>query len=193
MYNSSMLLRRISVIVMVGSLSTLGSVSGLQAQAAKDDAVLQLPRLSIADLQFEGAFRLPASTYGASSLNYSQGPLEYNPASHSIFIVGHSHHQAIAEFGVPPLVQSTNLAELNMAGAPTQVFTSILGGVSGGNTQNIDRVGGMELVTGPNGVELLVNAYEYYDAPGDNTHSTLVLRNPGRASGAVASFNNTSF
>jgi hypothetical protein len=34
----------------------------------------------------------------------------------------------------------------------------------------------MLYVSGPNGPELLVNAYEYYDAPGDNRLSMLVVR-----------------
>ena len=109
-------------------------------------AAAALPRIAFDDFVYEGAFRLPASTFGASSLNYSQGPIEYNAASSSLFIVGHSHHQAIAEFPVPPLVVSTSLADLNMAGDPLQPFARVLSRVSGGNPQNIDRIGGMKLI-----------------------------------------------
>ncbi len=35
----------------------------------------------------------------------------------------------------------------------------------------MDRVGGMAYVDG----QLIVNTYEYYDAPGDNTVSTCVI------------------
>ena len=136
-----------------------------------------LPRLEIDDFQYRGAFRLPATTFGDSSLNYAQGPIEYYPANNSLFIVGHSHHQAIAEFRVPALNSSETLSELNMAASPIQVFSQVLNRPTGGNTQDINRIGGLKIFAGPSGPELVVNAYEYYDAPGDNTHTTLVLRN----------------
>jgi hypothetical protein len=117
----------------------------------------QLPLLHIDDLHYVGAFRLPDDTFGASSLNYSQGPLEYDAANHSIYVVGHSHHQAIAEFAVPALVCSTNIAELNMSGAPLQDFARILDRTTHGNPQNLDRIGGMEFFTGASGRKLLVN------------------------------------
>lgn len=132
-----------------------------------------LPRLAVAMLQYEGAFRLPADEFGASSLNYSEGPLVYNPARNSIFIVGHNHQQALAEFAVPALVKSTTLAELNMASAPLQNFVTVLDRTSGGNPQALDVIGGLGLLDG----QLVVNAYEYYDASTDNTHTTLIVRN----------------
>ena len=122
-------------------------------------------------------------------MNYSEGPIEYNTNNHSLFIVGHSHHQAIAEFAIPQLVQSGNINDLNMAANPIQEFSTVLNRTSGGNPQNINRIGGMELISGPNGWELIVNAYEYYDAPADNSHATMVIRNPKNlASSNIAGF-----
>ena len=63
-----------------------------------------------------------------------------------------------------------------MAAAPLQSFTTVLGRAKSGNTQNIDRIGGLQYVNGSNGPELLVNAFEYYDADGDVTHTTLAIR-----------------
>ncbi len=136
----------------------------------------ELPLLSVSDIVYNGAFRLPATTYGPSSLNYSEGPLEYNGSDHSIFIVGHAHHQNIAEFQIPTLSNSTELTELKMAGAPKQVFTPILDRATGGNPQALDRIGGMEYFSNVNPPQLLINTYEYYDAPGDNTQTTLIAR-----------------
>jgi hypothetical protein len=90
--------------------------------------------------------------------------------------VGHSHQQAVAEFAIPELVDSKVLTKLNMANAPLQPFAKILNRASGGNPQGNNRIGGMLCVSGPAGSELLVNAYEYYDAPADNTLSMLVIR-----------------
>ena len=68
----------------------------------------ELPLFQVAHLQYKGAFRLPAETFGASSTNYAQGPIAYNPDNHSLFVVGHAHDQAIAEFAIPELVGSTH-------------------------------------------------------------------------------------
>lgn len=137
----------------------------------------KLPLLSIKGLQYVGAFRLPSRKYGKSDLNFSQGPIAFNPDKQSLFIVGHSHQQAIAEFAIPELVASKVLTKLNMAGEPIQPFAPILSRPSGGNPDGNNRIGGMMYVPGPNGPELLVNTYEYYDAPANNTLSMLVMRN----------------
>ena len=120
-----------------------------------------LPLLHFSSIHYRGAFRLPASTFGLSSLNYSEGPLEYNGNNHSIFIVGHAQQQNIAEFSIPKIVNSTVLADLKMASAPLQAFTPVLERASGGNPQSLDRIGGMEFVDSPSGPQLVINAYEY--------------------------------
>ncbi len=136
----------------------------------------KLPLLHLSDMQYEGAFRLPASTYGTSSLNYSQGPVEYNSANHSIFIVGHAHHQNIAEFAIPRIIKSSTLTDLKMASSPLQDFTPVLDRATSGNPQALDRIGGMEFIRNGNASQLIINAYEYYDAPGNNTQTTLIAR-----------------
>jgi len=67
-----------------------------------------------------------------------------------------------------------------MAGDPIQRFVTILNRASGGNPDGNNRIGGMLYVSGPDGPQLLVNTYEYYDAPGDNTLSMLVIRDANR-------------
>ncbi len=159
----------------------MASASSLVMSLFAGSAVAQssAPLLDIRDLRFEGAARLPASEFNGSSMNYSEGLLEYDPASNSILIVGHAHHQALAEFALPPLVQSDVLSELNMAAPPMQGFDGVLGRMTGGNPQGLNRIGGLELLDTAAGRRLLVNAYEYYDAPGDNTHTSLLLDDPG--------------
>lgn len=138
--------------------------------------IANLPFFDINQLEYEGAFRLPAATFGVSSLNYSEGPIEYNPDNHSIFIVGHDWEQAIAEFTVPDLVNSASITDLNMADPPLQTFSTVLDRTPDGNPQNINQIGGLKYVANSTPPALIVNAYEYYDAPGDNTVTTLILR-----------------
>ncbi|MCB0338386.1 MAG: hypothetical protein KDD53_02225, partial [Bdellovibrionales bacterium] len=158
---------------LVAVIITIAELAGFDAIAQTPQS---LPRISISDFEYQGAFRLPADDFGESNLNYSQGPIAFNPASNSIFIVGHTYDQAIAEFNIPAIVKSSTLTDLNMCDAPIQNFTSVLDSISGGNPQGIDRIGGIALISGPNGDELLVNGYEYYDAAADNSHTSFVIR-----------------
>ena len=144
-----------------------------------------LPLVAMEELQYVGAFRLPADEFGISSMNYSEGPLAYSPARDSILIVGHSHQQAVAEFTVPGIVNSTELADLPMAVAPRQTFATVLDRTPDGNPESLDRIGGLAVIPGADHDELLVNAYEYYDAPGDNTLTTLVVRDATDLAGAT--------
>lgn len=138
-----------------------------------------LPLFHISDLTYEGGFRLPASQYGASSLNYSQGPIAYNKNNNSLFIVGHVYDQAIAEFSIPSLIISDSLSLLNIANDPLQNFETCLNKTTNGNPEGLDRIGGLYLSsTG----EMIVNAYEYYDAPADNILTTLVIEDASQLS-----------
>jgi len=138
--------------------------------------ISQRPLLRIENLVYEGAFRLQASEFGASNLNYAQGPIAYNKANHSLYIVGHSHDQAIAEFAIPDLVKSTDITALPMVTRPLQNFTQVLNKATGGNPQGLDRIGGLFATTYNGAPALVVNTYEYYDAPADNTQTTLTIQ-----------------
>ncbi len=124
------------------------------------------------NLEYSGAFRIPAGTVGVSSMNFSEGPFVYNPLNHSIFIVGHDHQQAIAEYSIPAL-DTGQIQDLNMA-VNLQPFSQHLNIPTCGNTQNINQIGGMALIDG----KLFINAYEYYDADGNVTHTTIILDDP---------------
>lgn len=165
--------RPVSVAALVSVVSATVLAGGAERSATPPQA---LPLLTIKDFRYAGAFRLPSRKYGESDLNFSQGPIAFNPDRQSLFIVGHAHQQAIAEFAMPELVDSSDLADLKMAGVPLQPFARVLDRASGGNPEGNNRIGGMLYVSGSGGPELLVNAYEYYDAPGDNKLSMLVIR-----------------
>ncbi len=152
-------------------VSLNASLYPLHAQEAQT-----LPRIEMTDLTYAGAFRLPADTYGASSMNYAEGPIAYNPGRHTLFVVGHSHQQALAEFAIPPLVTSQALTDLLIADPPRQAFATVLDKVNGGNPQALDRIGGLVCLETQAGRELMVNSYEYYDAPADNSLSTFIVR-----------------
>jgi len=141
--------------------------------------------LGIERFKYQGAFRIPSADFGSSSANYAAGPIALGAGGKSLYLVGHAQQHPLAEFPIPNVVNSQKVTDLAMAPSPTQGFTGVLAGVSGGNSQNIDSIGGMFWIDGPKGPELLVNAYEYYDAPADNTHTTFVIRNAKDIAGSV--------
>ncbi len=142
---------------------------------AKTQNLEDLPLFDINELAYEGAFRVPASSFGNSSMNYSQGPICYNSKNHSIYIVGHAHHQEVAEFEIPGIINSEELSDLNMADPPLQTFVPFLDSTTDGNPENIDRIGGMFYYKAANEEKLILNAFEYYDAAANNTLTTIIV------------------
>jgi hypothetical protein len=125
--------------------------------------------LQQSSLKYLGAFRVPGGNFGCSdetrcSFNYGGGPIGYNPLHNSLFMAGHIHNQWVAEIGIPPLVNSNNLADLNTA-AVLQSFADLSAGqknkitASGASIGNGAQLGGFLL----NGNRLLVSVYAFYD------------------------------
>lgn len=136
-------------------------------------AQTNLPLVEIGSLEYQGAFIIPPDDFGESSANYVAGTIEYNSANNSIFLAGFRKHGSIAEFAIPELVNSTEVSELNTA-IVLQDFKRILNKTPDNNPQGIDVITGMKFFNN----KLIVNTLEFYDAPADNTHTTVVVENP---------------
>ncbi len=150
------------------------------AECVIDDSsnVRSLPLASIDNLEYVGGFTLPADTFGQSSMNGASPIME--KFGNSLFIAGHVSDDAIAEFAVPELVNSTNINDLNSAGAPVQNFSTVLNRAPSGNGEGIDQINGLEVFGG----QLIVNGIEYYDGSADNTDTTLVVSNASDIAGS---------
>jgi hypothetical protein len=166
--------------VATGGAAGSGNAAGTGGAAGAGSELLTLSRFA-----YQGAFRIPSGDFGQSSANYAAGPIALGAGAKSLFLVGHAQQHPLAELTIPNVVNSTQLSDLAMAPDPTQGFVTILDDVSGGNPQAIDSIAGMLWLTGANGPELLVNGYEYYDAPADNTNTTLVIRDPSNIATSV--------
>ncbi|CAB9496550.1 expressed unknown protein [Seminavis robusta] len=125
---------------------------------------------SIGDLlSFRGAFRLDNSQpYGISSLDYAIGTMAFHPTRNSLFIAGHDHHRAIAEYSVMEDLdfydQDSNnnphpsVQDLPVTPPPLQAFVYAFEGLD--NRHDINRITGMMVVDDV----LFVNAENWYDA-----------------------------
>jgi len=136
---------------------------------------------TIEDFTYLGAFRLSSDDFGASSTNYAIGTLAYNPQHHSLYIAGHDYDRAVAEFAVPEPGLADSVDALPVVETPLQVFSNILDASPNGNPEGIDRITGLVWVDG----RLLVNAETWYDAEGDNSDTTLVVRDADDLAGSI--------
>ena len=118
-----------------------------------------------------GGFRIPLSTKGESRIAFSQGVFTLRQNQDSFFIVGHAHHQAIAELAIPVLSKSKTISEWNFA-TFKQPFSSVISRASSGNPQKIDRITGMKEIEH----QLIVNGMEFYDADANVRDTTLIVR-----------------
>lgn len=145
-------------------------------QNAKADDPTNNPLIYANNLEYLGAFKVPAGTLGNSSFSFGGSVLAYNAANNSLFMVGHDHQQSVAEISIPAPVKSANIADLNQC-TVLQNFADI----TEGNLANIG-VGGAAITANPVKVggllvsnnKLIGTAYDYYDGAGETfyTHFT---------------------
>lgn len=127
------------------------------------------PLLHQSNLQYIGAFRVPAVSdpLGSGDYTFSYGgtALAFNPANHSLFIVGMPYEQAISEISIPQsIINSTNLNNLATATVlqgPVEVLPKLPSNPLAGGTGGVD-IGGLTVDNG----QLIGTAYISYDAAG---------------------------
>jgi hypothetical protein len=135
-------------------------------------------RANIDDLKYLGAFRLKNEPYGISSVDYAVGTLAYNPNRHSLFIVGHAQHNAVAEYPIVPAGTQTNVQDLPETPKPLQNFVDLLKKVN--NPEELDRITGMMVIDNV----LYVNAETWYDGGADNKDTSLYVSNANNLAGS---------
>jgi|GEM_PF-1557664 len=144
--------------------SSLWLSARAQQSSPKNNKLLQK-----IDLKYLGAFRVPQGEFGSpryTGFNYGGTALAYNSKNNSLFVVGHNHHQLVAEISIPEIVNSNNLDDLKTASV-LQPFTDITEG-------NMSRLGegGVEINTSGTPLgglmvwdeKLIGTAFGYYDA-----------------------------
>lgn len=133
-----------------------------------------LPLISFADMQYQGAFRVPTGQQGDSIFRYGSQNNQvatYNPTNDSLFMVGHDWHQSIAEISIPAPVMSGNGDDLNVA-SMLQNFVDMQSRIPNWTLgPDPAKIGGLVVAGG----KLIGNYYEYYDADSDGQDSHWVL------------------
>ena len=136
-------------------------------QSVPTDINIPLGLKATLDIEYLGAFRVVAQ--GESNSNYAVGTLGYNPDNNSLFMAGHAHHNAIAEFEVPSQFSFESLASNIPEAAVLQEYVTILNKKEVGNTTN--KINGI-LYHNQN---LLVSSEVWYDGSGSNADNLQVF------------------
>jgi len=133
------------------------------------------PLLVQQDLRYQGAFRLPAGLHAGGQANagfeYGGTAIAFNPAGHSLFVVGHDWDQFVGEVGIPD-VRTGDLHELRTAPIVQPLTDATEGMLQAINPSdpNSKKIGGLF----PIGNQLLISAYSYYDGAGTQSLSHFV-------------------
>lgn len=147
----------------------------LNAQCTKEENLHEL--VTAESLKYQGGFRLSSSKYGETDnarLSYSPGTIAFNSENNSLYVVGHSYEQGIAEFKIPNVVNSLDMNDFEVGDTVLQNFSNFY------ETERVDtgidnffRITGMEKI----GSKLVVNYINWYDANGTETDTSIVYEN----------------
>ena len=132
----------------------------------------QLPLVTLDDFDYQGAFRLKAGTFGDSATGFSGMKIAYNDDNRSLFVQSKISDVAIGEYELVDFTKGDNISNLLITNPPIQNFSSLFSRTVTGNTQGLNAITGMHYLNG----EIYLNAVDWYDAPADNTHTTLVIK-----------------
>ena len=136
-------------------------------QSTASNLVIPKGLSSIVTIEYQGKFKVQAG--GDSGPSHAVGVIAYNPDNDSLYLAGHAHHNAVAEFQIPShLSISDTLADAPFAPV-LQDFVSVLDKKTHGN--NTNKVTGMLYYQGC----LIINSEIAYDAPATNQDNTQIF------------------
>lgn len=98
---------------MMALMVALAAVAAQPSRVTPVSDPTNLRRLGLEDLQYQGAFRLPAEESNGDSFSFGGRPAAYNPARDSLFVGTRSGR--VAEINIPSPVRATDPNELPFA------------------------------------------------------------------------------
>ncbi len=157
-------------LIWVAILGVLIACTGYTARP--DVPVPDVPLLSLDDLVYEGAFRVPTYDENRRTFKYGGYAPAFNSENNSLFLVGHRQQQLTAEIEIPSIVASDDVSELETARF-LQPFSSATRNqlrLINPNNRQSHVIGGQYVHDG----QLFVNAFSTYDARGTQNASLFI-------------------
>jgi PKD repeat protein len=156
-----------------GASNTVHTTATVTTNTASNE-----PLLYSSNLQYVGAFRLPAVADplqpGNYTYSYGGTALAYDPTRNGLFLVGMPYDQAVSEIAIPQnIVNSadlTTLATAQILQGPVQVLNKLPSNPLAGGTGG-ELIGGLMVDNG----KLIGTAYIGYDASGSAVVSHFAL------------------
>lgn len=145
---------------------------------ASPHAVPQGNVLTSLQLAYEGTFRVPKEFDERATFDYGGTALTFDEARRSLWLVGHDHHQLVAEISIPDIHRGASIGQLATADLLTP-FEDILRGRRSLVGEHTSKIGGLLR----DGRDWIVTAYLYYDGGGVQTLSHFRVDQTGRVSG----------
>jgi hypothetical protein len=168
-------------------IPTLSKANGHNLSLITNTNTNNLPLIYANNLKHLGSFKVPSG----EEFSYGGSVITYNQASDSLFIVGHAHHQKVAEISIPEPIKSTDVNQLNRATllqAPIDITEGNRKKIAEGGTNvfgtNDVNIGGLLV----HGGKLVGTSYAYYSDKAVLSHFTsgLTLSTAGDFSGMHA-------
>jgi hypothetical protein len=133
-----------------------------------------LPALLVqsANMVYQGAFRVPLPDWGRETFAFGGTALTFNPVRGTLLLVGHDHHQEVAEISIPAARKSETLdgfASSTMVQPFAEATEGRLGAVNPSDP-NSKKVGGLLVYKD----KLYQTVYSYYDGSGTQKLSHFV-------------------
>lgn len=145
-----------------------------------------LPLFKLSDLEYAGGFTFPADLYNGYTAAYAQGVIGLGEGGNSVFLVGQANSHPIAEFSIPELSTTNDIARLPRA-SMIQPFYRLH--TRPANRNGTDFITGIAYING----QLMVNGNIFYDAAHSQTVTTLVVNDASRlGDSSISGFHNLS-
>lgn len=163
-------------VAVVGVALALGcNAAGIAFQGRPSADTVSYPLVQRENLIYQGAFRVPGVVLhgnGSSTFAYGGTGLAFNPKNNSLFMVGHTWYQEVAEISVPEVRSNASVNALATA-TLLQPFAEMTEGrlpsVNPGDPNGI-QIGGLL----PYRDKLYATAFAYYDGNGTQSVSHFV-------------------
>ena len=174
----------IATTVIIGSDDD--SASSAAEEATNTAAVYTSNGLvEAADFAYVGSFAAPEDPSGVEEFGFGGSAVAYNPAGEgSLFITGFARNEMVAEISIPQLRAHEGQSDGLFDAEVIQPFTDITGGRGSSligssqvGGQDDFRIGGLEVIEGPDGARLHWTAWQFgnvavNDVPGHG-HSSV--------------------
>ena len=159
-----------ALLVIIGVAIATTVIIGSDDDSASSAAAVYTSNglVEAADFAYVGSFAAPEDSSGVEEFGFGGSAVAYNPAGEgSLFITGFARNEMVAEISIPQLRAHEGQSDGLFDAEVIQPFTDITGGRGSSligssqvGGQDDFRIGGLEVIEGPDGARLHWTAWQ---------------------------------